>query len=551
MPSFAPGLRRSRPSFWASPHRAPARNGAGAARAVSPSSSPAPGPACGSTTRRGQAAGWSTWSHAPAASADARRWTGPPIASGWRGMSGNSGSLPIGRSAPRRISRTRSARATPERGHEAPAETAARPEATSPAATAAARAAWLWEAAHPAPADHPYLLRKQVGPHGLRCDSAGNLIVPLRDVEGVLHTIETITPAGEKRYLAGGAKAGHFCTIGGPLGGDSTFLICEGWATGASLHEATGLPVVAAMDAGNLGPVAEVLRRSYPDAAITIVADNDDKPGREINPGVRAATKAATAIDARLAIPPVPGDANDLAILQGADAVATMVAGAAFVQPAPPTYPEPVLIARGGARRAGAGAPGIHGGGPGLLARRGGGGRCGGSVARHRPAGLQRAADRRATTARPAGGRRARQVELRARGGRDPAGVRSAGHPQGGLRRPAPRPRPGAGRGVPGARRAGDALEGTHGARPHAGESRAADVPRSRGDLRRARGRAGGRAELLQGEARRRAASLPPLPCLRLPAAEGGSAGGAGDRLRPRQPLPHEARRRRRRSACW
>ena len=82
---------------------------------------------------------------------------------------------------------------------------------------------------------------------------------------------------------------------------------------------------------------------SYPDAAITIVADNDDKPGREINPGVRAATKAATAIDARLAIPPVPGDANDLAILQGADAVATMVAGAAFVQPAPPTYPEPVL----------------------------------------------------------------------------------------------------------------------------------------------------------------------------------------------------------------
>ena len=105
-----------------------------------------------------------------------------------------------------------SARATPERGHEAPAETAARPEATSPAATAAARAAWLWEAAHPAPADHPYLLRKQVGPHGLRCDSAGNLIVPLRDVEGLLHTIETITPEGEKRYLAGGAKAGHFCT---------------------------------------------------------------------------------------------------------------------------------------------------------------------------------------------------------------------------------------------------------------------------------------------------------------------------------------------------
>ena len=95
-----------------------------------------------------------------------------------------------------------SARPTPKRGHEAPAETAARPEATSPAATAADRAARLWEAAYPAPADHPYLRRKQVGPNGLRCDSAGNLIVPLRDVGGVLHTIETITSAGEKRYLA-------------------------------------------------------------------------------------------------------------------------------------------------------------------------------------------------------------------------------------------------------------------------------------------------------------------------------------------------------------
>ena len=72
------------------------------------------------------------------------------------------------------------------------------------------RAARIGNAAAPAPADHPYLRRKQVGPNGLRCDSAGHLIVPLRDVEGVLHTIETITPEGEKRYLAGGAKAGHF-----------------------------------------------------------------------------------------------------------------------------------------------------------------------------------------------------------------------------------------------------------------------------------------------------------------------------------------------------
>ena len=234
-------------------------------------------------------------------------------------------------------------RATAEPVQGKPASPVPEPEAISPAAAAAARATRIWEAAHPAPADHPYLRRKQVGPNGLRGDSFGNLIVPLRDVEGVLHTIETIAPMGEKRYLAGGAKAGHFCTIGGPVAAAGRFLICEGWATGASLHEATGLPVVAAMDAGNLAPVAVQLRRSHPDAVITIVADNDDKPGREINPGVTAATKAAVAIEARLAIPPVPGDANDLALEQGAHAVAAMASSAAPVPPPAPTYPEPML----------------------------------------------------------------------------------------------------------------------------------------------------------------------------------------------------------------
>ena len=346
----------------------------------------------------------------------------------------------IGRSGPRRISRTLGPGA-PERAPRRP-PTPQPPEATSPAATASDRAARLWDAAYPAPADHPYLRRKQVGPNGLRCDSAGHLIVPLRDVEGVLHTIETITPEGEKRYLAGGAKAGHFCTIGGPLDGSGAFLICEGWATGASLHEATGLPVVAAMDAGNLGPVRgaaaqEISRTPRSPSSPTTTTS----PDREINPGVTAATKAAMAIDARLAIPPVPGDANDLAILQGADAVAAMVAAAAFVQPPAPTYPEPVLTPEAARAELARALQAFMAEVPAYwraveeAAR-------GRSVARHRPAGLQRAADRRAAAARPAGGRRARQVQLGARRDRDPAGIRSAGLPQGGLCRAAPRPRP-------------------------------------------------------------------------------------------------------------
>ncbi|MFQ5439345.1 MAG: toprim domain-containing protein, partial [Paracoccaceae bacterium] len=212
------------------------------------------------------------------------------------------------------------------------------------ATLACARAEAIWGRAKPAPDDHPYLQRKQVGANGLRVDAVGNLIVPLRDTNGVLHTIETITPAGNKRYLAGGAKAGHFCPIGGPLETAGAILICEGWATAASLCEATGLPVIAAMDAGNLGRVAESLHSTYPDAILTIVADNDDRPDRAFNPGVRAATKAAVAIDARLAIPPVPGDANDLAVSHGNDALIKLVASAALVPPPAPSYSAPDLL---------------------------------------------------------------------------------------------------------------------------------------------------------------------------------------------------------------
>lgn len=200
-----------------------------------------------------------------------------------------------------------------------------------------------WRLAKPAGTDHPYLHRKGVGAHGLRCDGAGRLIVPLRDLDGVLHSIEFIAEDGSKRYLAGGAKAGHFCLIGGPLDGTLTILICEGWATGASVHEASGLPVIAAMDAGNLGKVAATLRQRFPDAAITIVADNDEKPDRQDNPGVAAASKAARAIGARLAVPPLPGDANDLAAARGLEAITRLIAEADVIAEPEPTYPAPKL----------------------------------------------------------------------------------------------------------------------------------------------------------------------------------------------------------------
>ena len=389
------------------------------------------------------------------------------------------------------------------------ANNAAEPEAPNPAAEAAIRAARIWASALPAQADNRYLATKQVLPLALRMDARGHLVVPLQDIDGQLHSVETIAPDGAKRYLAGGAKRGHFCVVGAepaPLAEPTgSLLICEGWATGASLHMATGHSVIAAMDAGNLLPVAEALRGRFPDADLVLVADNDTKPDRDTNPGVEAARKAALAVDARLAVPETPGDANDLFCAEGPAAVAALIAGAAKIPPPPPTYPAPVLTpdeARACLADAittfMAAIPEYWAAVEAAREAAEGRGR------EPRPAGFQPRGQRGFPAAsRPAGGCGPRQDLQRACRDRRSDRLEGLGRPQGGLRRAAPRPRRRAGRGLRSPRPARDALERPHRAGSDAGDSGPADVPRPGSDLRRARGRTADRAELLQGEARR------------------------------------------------
>ena len=277
---------------------------------------------------------------------DATDWIADRIGMGARHQ-------PAGQRADRALPRTVAANApvAPQPEPDADDAPRTRPDGADPAVSrtdhATARAARIWTHARPAPADHPYLAAKKAEPLALRMDPGGRLIVPLQDIDGQIHSLETIAPDGAKRYLAGGVKKGHFAVVGaepGPIAEPAgPVLICEGWATGASLHIATGHTAIAAMDAGNLMPVAEALRARFPAADLVLVADNDAKPDRDSNPGVEAARKVALAIDGRLAVPESPGDANDLLCAEGSDAVAALVAGAARIPPPPPTYPAPVL----------------------------------------------------------------------------------------------------------------------------------------------------------------------------------------------------------------
>ncbi|SEQ33349.1 toprim domain-containing protein [Giesbergeria anulus] len=207
-------------------------------------------------------------------------------------------------------------------------------------ATAQAR----WDVAKPASTDHPYLVAKGVQPHGLRVE--GNLLlVPMRDTAGTLHSLQTIgtdlDSKSNKRFLTDGKKKGCFYTLGQP---GPVLVICEGFATGASIHEATGLPVVVAFDAGNLLPVAQALRTKHLDTKLILAADNDIKPD-EPNTGLTKATEAAQAVAGVLALavssqdPSRKMDFNDLHQQEGPDAVARLIDAAAPVESASPELP--------------------------------------------------------------------------------------------------------------------------------------------------------------------------------------------------------------------
>ncbi len=179
---------------------------------------------------------------------------------------------------------------------------------------AAERARALWGRALPAQA-HSYLLRKDVAPGWTR--QLGHLLlVPLTD--GIrLVNVQTIATDGTKRFLTGGRKKGCYHPIG-RFDTGRPLLICEGWATGMTLHAATGSAVACAMDAGNLLPVARYLHSRYPGASLIICCDNDHQT--EGNPGVAKGKAAADAVGGRAIWPAVEGiegasDYNDLALM--------------------------------------------------------------------------------------------------------------------------------------------------------------------------------------------------------------------------------------------
>ncbi|PZR46002.1 MULTISPECIES: DUF5710 domain-containing protein [Burkholderiaceae] len=147
---------------------------------------------------------------------------------------------------------------------------------------------------------HPYLERKGVGAYGVRVANAVKddmsgllnkedfrrskatyLVIPGRDTDDQFLTAQVIGPDGFKMFVRDARKKGAFHLIGvrrtRDLANAPAVLFVEGYATGASLHEATGLPVVVAFDAGNLVEIARLFAAFLPANRPKIVCGDNDQ----------------------------------------------------------------------------------------------------------------------------------------------------------------------------------------------------------------------------------------------------------------------------------
>lgn len=224
------------------------------------------------------------------------------------------GSLPI--YSPDRIEELRQKRLRLEQEDQAKRE----------AAILSARERWL-AASHDV-VNHPYLDLKKIGAHGIRLEG-DLLLVPLMGQDGKIQTLQSISPTGRKLFITDAPVTGGLMVIGGKVAtSDDKVLLCEGYATAASLHEATGLVVVCAFNSNNLPHVAEKLQKHYPNKQY-LVAGDDDR-GKDKNVGRDAALRAAQILQCSAVFPEFPDghpgtDFNDMACAYDPETVRALV----------------------------------------------------------------------------------------------------------------------------------------------------------------------------------------------------------------------------------
>lgn len=167
---------------------------------------------------------------------------------------------------------------------------------------------------------HPYLTKKQIScPADVTYVPRINaLLIPMYDIHGKIWASQTIFNDGTKRFMAGARKKGCMYVFGS-LASVNQVLVCEGFATGASIFAATGITTVAAFDAGNITHVVHSILSEYPAKTVIVAADNDWESQR--NTGYETAKKVVADYHIQAIVPqnlkPGMSDWNDIACQYG------------------------------------------------------------------------------------------------------------------------------------------------------------------------------------------------------------------------------------------
>ncbi len=177
-----------------------------------------------------------------------------------------------------------------------------------------AAAAWAKCAEIPDRTACEYLVKRNIDAHGARMTPAGTLVVPMQDTSGQIHGLQFLGPAVRKKlkdtdkqyWPAGMSQTGRFFMFGRP---GPVILICEGFVTGAALHEETGHCTVAAFDANNLLPVGQAIHKRHPLARLLFCADDDF--ATRGNPGIAAAQNAVLGVGGAWLAPIFPPDPDN------------------------------------------------------------------------------------------------------------------------------------------------------------------------------------------------------------------------------------------------
>lgn len=157
----------------------------------------------------------------------------------------------------------------------------------------------IWNSCQYASDDHPYLVAKGVKAHGIKVTNDGRLVIPVKNHNGIL-SLQYIDAQGGKLFHSGGSTEGGFFQLD-PDCSTQTLYVAEGYATAATIYEATGQSCLVAFNASNIPRVCEVFQGN----GGVIVADND-----EHQVGEKYAKKAAK-YGFSMVLPPLGMDAND------------------------------------------------------------------------------------------------------------------------------------------------------------------------------------------------------------------------------------------------